>query len=62
LPYLKIDCKPMIIIVLELCHGRGWSDYSWKTPPVSGNPLGRLVGMSSKCCDEISPHKSARDE
>jgi len=22
----------MIIIVLELCHGRDWSDYSWQTP------------------------------
>src|ERR1035441_5040452 len=27
--------------------------------PMSGNPLGRLVAMSSKCRDEISPHKSA---
>jgi hypothetical protein len=29
LPYLKIDCNSMIIIVFELFHDRGWSDYSW---------------------------------
>ena len=26
-----------------------------------GNPLERIVGMSSKCCGEISPQKSASD-
>src|ERR1019366_888577 len=26
-----------------------------------GNPLERIVAMSSKCCGEISPHKSASD-